>query len=46
LECVDIAAIDKAESKDKNKNSPLGLLSKYKTVDDKPVDAKALKKLE
>ena len=39
-------AIDKVENKNKNKKSPLDFLAKCKTVDSKPIDDKAAKKLQ
>jgi len=43
-----LAAIEKAERKDEKsiKNSRTMLLNNFKKVEDKPIDAKAIKKLE
>lgn len=47
MEFPDLAAIDKIENKNgKNRKNPLDLLSNCKKADEKPVDDKALKKLE
>ena len=48
LEFPDIAAIEKVQNKDKknNRRSPLELLSNCKKVDQKPINDKAMKKLE
>ena len=48
LQFPDLAAIEKAERKDEKliKNSRTMLLNNFKKVEDKPIDAKAIKKLE